>query len=324
MSRYLIRRLLQAIPLLLAISVILFLLISAVPGGLLTAYENMDDITPEDYARLRAKYGYDESVVTKYFKWLRNVLTGDWGTSFVSKRPVIDEIKDRLPNTLLLMGVAFVVTLLIAIPLGIYSALKQYTPFDHIMTTLAFAGQSLPVFWFGLLLIIIFAVELKVPGTGKPLLPGAGMSTPGAPFSIEDRVRHLILPVIMLSAVSAAGYMRYMRSSMLEVINQDYVRTARGKGLSERLVLSRHAVRNALIPLITLIALDLPILFAGAVFTETIFAWPGMGRLFLDSAFKTDYPMLMALLMINTVLIVVSNLLADVGYAVLDPRIRYD
>lgn len=324
MSKYLIRRLLQAIPLLLVISVILFALINAVPGGLLTAYENMDDITPEDYARLRAKYGYDESVAAKYVKWLRNVATGDWGASFVSKRPVIQEIKERLPNTLLLMGLAFVATLLIAVPLGIFSALKQYTFFDHILTTLAFAGQSLPVFWFGLLLIIIFAVELKAPGTGRPLLPGAGMSTPGAPFSLGDRIAHLILPVTMLSAVSAAGYMRYMRSSMLDVINQDYVRTARGKGLAEKVVIGRHALRNALIPLVTLIALDLPTLFNGAIFTETIFAWPGMGRLFLDSAFKTDYPMLMALLMINTVLIVLSNLLADVVYAFLDPRIRYE
>lgn len=324
MSRYLIRRLLQAIPILLVISMILFGLINAVPGGLLTAYENMDDVTPEDYARLRAKYGYDESVPSKYVKWLRNVVTGDWGTSYVTKRPVIQEIKDRLPNTFLLMSLAFIATLMIAIPLGIFSALKQYTVFDHVLTTLAFAGQSLPVFWFGLLLIIVFSVELTNPGTGKPLLPGAGMATPGAPFSLADRARHLVLPVVMLAVVSAAGYMRYMRSSMLDVINQDYVRTARGKGLQERSIIYRHAVRNALIPLITLIALDIPILFNGAIFTETIFAWPGMGRLFLDSAFKTDYPMLMALLMINTVLIVLCNLLADVAYAFLDPRIRYE
>jgi peptide/nickel transport system permease protein len=324
MTKYLIRRLLQAIPLLLVISVILFGLINAVPGGLLTAYENMDDITPEDYARLRAKYGYDEPVTTKYVKWLRNAVTGDWGTSFVSKRPVMQEIGDRLPNTLLLMGLAFIVTLLIAIPLGIFSALRQYSFLDHILTALTFAGQSLPVFWFGLLLIIVFAVEIQNPLTGKPLLPGAGMYTAGEPFSLWDRIRHLILPVIMLSAVSAAGYMRYMRSSMLETINQDYVRTARGKGLREKQITNRHALRNALIPLITLIALDLPTLFNGAIFTETIFAWPGMGRLFLDSAYKTDYPVLMALLMINTILIVVCNLLADVVYASLDPRIRYD
>ncbi len=324
MYKYLLRRTLQALPLLLVISVILFGLINAVPGGLMTAYENRDDITPEDYARLRAKYGLDQSVPEKYAKWLRNAVTGDWGTSFVSKRAVMDEIKDRLPNTLLLMGLALLVTLAIAIPLGIFSALRQYSFLDHILTGLTFAGQSLPVFWFGLLLIIVFAVELKAPGTGKPLLPGAGMSTSGAAYSLIDRIRHLILPVTMLSAVSAAGYMRYMRSSMLETINQDYVRTARGKGLREKQVINRHALRNALIPLVTLIALDLPSLFNGAIFTETIFAWPGMGRLFLDAAYKTDYPVLMALLMINTVLIVVSNLLADVVYAFLDPRIRYD
>lgn len=324
MSKYLTRRLLQAIPLLLVISAVLFGLINAVPGGLLTAYENMDDITPEDYARLRAKYGYDESVPVKYVKWLRNAVTGDWGTSFVSKRPVFQEIKDRLPNTLLLMGLAFIVTLLIAIPLGVFSALKQYSFFDHVLTTLAFAGQSLPVFWFGLLLIIVFAVELKNPATGKPLLPGAGMSTPGAPFSLGDRIEHLILPVIMLSVVSAAGYLRYMRSSMLDVTHQDYVRTARGKGLPEKTVVNRHAFRNALIPLVTLIALDLPILFNGAIFTETIFAWPGMGRLFYQSALQRDYPVLLAVLILGAGFMILSNLVADLLYGALDPRIRYD
>jgi peptide/nickel transport system permease protein len=235
---------------------------------------------------------------------------------------VIVEIGERLPNTLTLMGISFGLTLLIAIPLGIISALRQYSIFDHLITTFAFAGQSLPVFWFGLILIIVFAVMLKGPD-GRPLLPGAGMSTAGATFDLVDRVRHLILPVTMLSVVSAAGYMRFMRSAMLEVIYQDYVRTARAKGLREGRVIRKHALRNALSPLVTLIALDLPTLFNGAVFTETIFAWPGMGRLYIDAAAKTDYPMLMALLMINTLLILFSNLLADVIYAYLDPRIKY-
>jgi peptide/nickel transport system permease protein len=322
MTQYLVRRLLQAVPLLVVISLLLFTLITALPGGLLTAYENNDEITPEDYARLQAKYGVDDPLPVKYAKWARNLLTGDWGTSFVSKRPVIAEIADRLPNTLVLMSAAFILTLLIAIPLGVLSALKQYSIFDHIATTFAFAGQSLPVFWFGLILIIVFAVVLKGPD-GRPLLPGAGMGIAGEAFSLADLARHMILPVTMLSVVSAAGYMRFMRSAMLEVIYQDYVRTARAKGLVERKVIVRHALRNALIPLVTLIALDLPTLFNGAVFTETIFAWPGMGRLYIDAAAKTDYPVLMALLMINTLLIVLSNLLADIVYAYLDPRIKY-
>lgn len=321
MLNYLIRRLLQAVPLLIIISAMLFGLITAIPGGLLTAYENNDDFTPEDYARLQAKYGIGEPIPVRYAKWVGNLLSGDWGTSFVSKRPVITEIAERLPNTLILMSAAFIITLFIAIPLGIFSALRQYTVFDHVATTFAFAGQSLPVFWFGLILVIVFAVVIKGPD-GRPLLPGAGMGTAGAPFSIPDLVRHMILPVTMLSVVSAAGYMRFMRSAMLEVINQDYVRTARAKGLRENKVVIKHALRNALIPLVTLIALDLPTLFNGAVFTETIFAWPGMGRLYIDAAARTDYPVLMALLMINTVLIVLANLLADLVYAILDPRIK--
>ncbi|NOK58132.1 MAG: ABC-type dipeptide/oligopeptide/nickel transport system, permease component [Chloroflexi bacterium AL-N10] len=311
MTQYLIRRLLQSALMLTIMSIILFALITSVPGGLMTAYENNPDITKEDYTRLQAKYGLDTPVHIRYVKWVGNMLRGDWGNSFVSNRPVTQEIGERLPNTLLLMGTALIVTLLIAIPLGILSALKQYSLFDHIATTLAFAGQSLPVFWFGLLLIILFAVVLKGPD-GRPLLPGAGMATPGEPFSLIDRIRHLILPVTMLSVVSVAGYMRYMRSSMLEVIGQEYVRTARAKGLRERMVILQHALRNALIPLVTLIALEIPLLFGGAVFTETIFAWPGMGRLYIDSAFKTDYPVLMALLMINSALIIFGNLLADI------------
>ncbi|MFM8321342.1 MAG: ABC transporter permease, partial [Chloroflexota bacterium] len=214
-----------------------------------------------------------------------------------------------------------VVTMLIAIPLGILTAVKQYTWFDHIATTLAFAGQSLPTFWFGLILIIIFHVTLRGPD-GQPLLPGSGMYTQGAPFSIADRILHLVLPVSMLALITAAGYMRYLRSSMLEVINQDYVRTARAKGAGERIVIYRHAVRNALIPLVTLLALEIPSLFGGALFTETIFAWPGIGRLYYTSALKADYPLVMGLLLINTMLILASNLLVDVLYTTLDPRIR--
>jgi peptide/nickel transport system permease protein len=321
MATYLLRRLLQSILTLLVISMILFGLISSVPGGIMSAYQENPDFTAEDLARLEAKYGLNDPVPVRYLKWLGNTLQGDFGNSFISKRPALEEIGDRLPNTMLLMGVMLIVTLLIAIPLGIISAIKQYTWFDHITTTLAFAGQSLPVFWFGLLLIIIFSVTLK-GADGKPLLPGSGMYTLGAPFSLIDRVEHLILPVTMLAFVSAAGYMRYLRSSMLDVINEDYVRTARAKGARERVVIFKHAMRNALIPLVTLIGLDLPSLFGGALFTETIFAWPGIGRLYFTAALKTDYPVVMAVLIIYSALIILSSLLVDVIYAILDPRIR--
>ena len=321
MATYLLRRLLQSILTLLVISMILFGLISSVPGGIMSAYQENPDFTAEDLARLEAKYGLNDPVPVRYLKWLGNTLQGDFGNSFISKRPALEEIGDRLPNTMLLMGVMLIVTLLIAIPLGIISAIKQYTWFDHITTTLAFAGQSLPVFWFGLLLIIVFSVTLK-GADGKPLLPGSGMYTLGAPFSLIDRIEHLILPVTMLAFVSAAGYMRYLRSSMLDVINEDYVRTARAKGARERVVIFKHAMRNALIPLVTLIGLDLPSLFGGALFTETIFAWPGIGRLYFTAALKTDYPVVMAVLIIYSALIILSSLLVDVIYAILDPRIR--
>jgi peptide/nickel transport system permease protein len=315
MAQYLARKLLQSVLLLVLLSMVLFALVNSVPGGLMTAYENNPDITAEDYERLQAKYGLNDPLPVKYAKWVSNLARGDWGNSFISKRPVGQEILDRLPATLLLMGVSFVVTLLIAIPLGIYSALHKYSVFDHIATTLAFAGQSLPVFWFGLLLIIIFSVQLG-------WFPGSGMTTPGKPFSLADLAWHMVLPVTMLSLVSAASYMRFMRSSMLEVTGQDYVRTARAKGLGERSV-TTHALRNALIPVVTLVMLDVPTLFAGAIFTETMFAWPGMGRLFVDSAFKTDWPVVMALLIINAALIIAANLVADILYAWLDPRIRF-
>jgi peptide/nickel transport system permease protein len=316
-TQYLIRRFLQGLLTLLAISVVVFGLASAYPGGIMSAYEDNPDMRAEDLARLRAKYGLDDPVPVRYFKWLGNVLSGDLGTSFVSKQPVIEEIGQRLPNTLLLMGVALIVTLLIAVPLGVISALRQYSALDTGLTALAFAGNSLPVFWFGLLLIIVFHVRLG-------WFPGSGMTTLGQPFSLADLAWHMVLPVTMLALVTAAGYMRYMRSSMLDVKNQDYMRTARAKGLAERAVNMRHGLRNALIPLVTLLAFEIPALFGGALYTETIFAWPGMGRLFYERAIKGDIPMTMALVLIFSALTIIAMFLADVVYTLLDPRIKLD
>lgn len=315
MFEYLIRRLMQGVVTLVVISMIVFALASAYPGGIMSAYEENPDVTAEDYARLRAKYGLDDPVPVRYLKWVGSVAVGDWGTSFVSKRPVLDEIRDRLWNTVLLMGVALVVTLLIAVPLGVISALRQYSLTDTLLTAFAFAGNSLPVFWFGLLLIMIFSVWLG-------WFPGSGMTTLGKPFSVPDLIAHMVLPVTMLALVTAAGYMRYMRSSMLDVIGQDYMRTARSKGLTEVQINVRHGLRNALIPLVTLLAFEIPLLFGGALYTETIFAWPGMGRLFYERAVKGDMPVVMACVIIFSALTILAMFLADLAYTMLDPRIQ--
>ncbi|MCB0070653.1 MAG: ABC transporter permease [Caldilineaceae bacterium] len=340
MTGYIVRRLLQAIPLLIVISIIVFGMISLAPGGPMSAFEENPNLSPEDLARLEEQLGLDQPVHERYLRWAGRIVVGDWGYSNASRRPVLTEIGERLPNTLQLMATAFVVTLLIAIPIGILSALRQYSIFDHVATFLAFVGQAIPIFWFGLILIIVFNVWLNnpvSPSTGfafsnftncadcAPLLPGGGM----APFGVDNptfwqRLQHMILPVTMLALFGAGTYTRYMRGQMLEVIHLDYMRTARAKGLSERRVVTRHALKNAMTPIITIIALELPGLFGGALFTETIFSWPGMGRLFYRSAQRVDYPLLMGIVMINAVLIILFNLLADVAYAYMDPRVRFD
>jgi peptide/nickel transport system permease protein len=415
MTRYLIRRLLQAIPVLLFVSIVVYGLIMISPVDPLAIYEENPDITPEDMAMLEYRLGlrqpaflnfrgsvgrtkeaiellnkpgpslgidpvetgdlpadlkvaiidgeenehgewvkllWVEERVTgwtkrenmrinvnpldsRYFKWLFAVLQGDFGRSNVERRSAMEMILERFPATVYLMSVSFIGQLLIALPIGIISAIKQYSLFDHFFTIVAYAGRSIPIFWFGLILIIVFHSGLDWPSwagenlAGDPLFPGGGM------FDVRlqrrlgytpwwDYLYHLVLPVVMLSVFGAAQYMRYMRASMLEVIHQDYIRTARAKGLRERVVLYGHALKNAAIPVVTILAMDLPILFGGALFTETIFSWPGMGKLFFRSAQRVDYAVLMGIVMINATLIVLFNLFADVVYAFLDPRIRYD
>ena len=323
MGAYVLRRLLQAVPLLWLISVMVFLLLHVIPGGPMAAYENNPDMTAEDQQRLEHDLGLDVPLHVQYVRWLAALLHGDWGYSLASKRPVLVEIGDRLPNTVYLIGVATLVTLVLAVPIGIFSALRQYSTLDHVVTTVAFMGHSIPIFWFGLILIIVFHVTLRNPWTGAPLFPGGGMYTLGMPFSLLDRIYHLALPVGMLAVANAATYTRYTRASMLEVIGQDFIRTARAKGTPEPRVIWKHGLKNAASPVVTILALDLPALFAGAVFTETMFSWPGMGRIFIESAFRVDYALLMAIIMVTATLTVAFNLLADVAYAYLDPRIRY-
>jgi peptide/nickel transport system permease protein len=313
---FILRRLLSVVPVLLIITFATFFLMQLLPGGPLAAYENNPEISQKDIERLRHEMGLDRPVHVQYWSWLKNFARGDWGYSFTTKRPVLSEIWDRLPNTLYLTGISLLVALIIAIPAGIISATRQYSVFDHITTTLAYIGRSMPVFYSGLLLIIVFSIWLR-------WLPSGGMQTLGKEFSVIDSLRHLFLPVLSLSTLIAAKYVRFLRTSMLEVIHLDYIRTAAAKGVSERVIIYKHAFRNAAIPLVTVVAIDLPVLFAGALFTETIYSWPGMGRLFVDAATRFDYSVVMGIVAAIAFLVVVSNLLADVVYAILDPRITY-
>jgi len=342
-TTYIARRLVQTIVLLFLLSIILFALVNLAPGGPLSAYGQGRRLRPEQAEILKRQFGLDKPLPLQYVYWLvgndwtrvdtngdgvadasgsrLGILRGDFGFSYRTRKPVLDEISQRFPNTIYLMSITMGLALLIAIPIGILSAVKQYSIFDFIATTFSFAGQAIPEFWLGLLLIIIFYVWLRNPFTGEPLLPPGQMS--GDNPSVMDSISHLILPVLTGALGWVAWYSRFIRSSMLEILPLDYLRTARAKGASERMVVYKHALRNALIPIVTLVALDLPYIFTGAVLIETIFAWPGMGRLYYQSAVERDYPLLMAVLIIGAAFIILSNLLADVLYAILDPRVRY-
>jgi peptide/nickel transport system permease protein len=336
----------QAIPMMFLISIVLFGLVNLAPGGPLAGHGQSRRMKPEKREKLERQFGLDKPLPVQYVVWLigndwmkvdadgdgvddsrgerRGVLRGDFGFSFRTRRPVLQEIGDRLPNTLYLMGTIFVVFTVAAIPIGVISAVRQYSTFDVAVTTFSFAGQAIPEFWLALILILIFYARLDNPITGGPLLPAGGMYTLEEGFSLGDRLKHLILPVTAGALGWVAWYSRFLRSSMLDVLPSDYIRTARAKGLPERMVLYRHAMKNALIPLVTMYAVDLPYLFGGSVFIEMIFAWPGMGRLYYQAAIQRDYPTLLGVLIISSGIMVLSNLVADVIYGFLDPRIRYD
>ena len=345
MTTYILRRLLQTIGLLVLLSVILFALVNVAPGGPLSAYGGRR-IRPERVEILKRQFGLDKPLAIQYLYWLagndwikvdsdgdgrrdapgtrKGILRGDFGFSYRTREPVLQEIGLRLPNTIYLMSITMLVALVIAIPIGIYSAVKQYSVFDFFATTFSFAGQAIPEFWLGLLFILIFYTWLKNPLTGEPLLPPGGMSSLDDGFSISDRISHLILPVLTGALGWIAWYSRFLRSSLLEILPLNYLKSARARGLSERTVIFKHALSNALIPVITLLALDLPYIFTGAVLIETIFSWPGMGRLYYQAAVERDYPLLMAVLIIGAAFIILCNLLADILYAYLDPRVRYE
>jgi peptide/nickel transport system permease protein len=325
MTTYILRRILQAVPIMFLLSVFLFGVVRLMPGGPLAQAERNPNVTPEQLAALRVRLGLDQPLPVQYVKWIKAfVLEGDWGYSIKFRRPVAEMIWERVPATLILFGAGFFVMLIFAIPIGVYSAIKPYSAFDNIITTFSFAGQSVPVYWLGLVLIVIFYLNVQNPFGEGPLFPAGGMYTIGREGDLLDLLWHLVLPIAAMSFSWIAWYSRFLRSSMRDTLNEDYIRTARAKGLSLRVVHFRHALRNALLPLVTLIALDLPTVFGGAVFIETIFAWPGMGRLFWDAAKGRDYPILLAVMMIYAALTLLFNLIADIVYGFLDPRIRYD
>jgi peptide/nickel transport system permease protein len=319
-GQYIVRRLLQAIPLLFLISLIAFMLIR-LSGDPMSMYGQSSALTAEDRDRIIKQHGWDQPKPVQYLYWLRDVLRGDLGSSLYTYQPVTQMIWEKLPNTLILMGTVFVITLLVAVPLAILCALRQYSMLDYVITGVSFFAFALPTFWLGLVCIMIFAVKFKE--WGLPYLPAGGMYDLVEGPSLLGLLKHLILPALVLSIVSMASYIRYLRASMLEVLHDDYIRTARAKGLREPAITWGHAFRNALIPLVTLITMNIPLIFSGALITEQVFAWPGMGRLFVDHANRGDYPVLMGLVLTVSVLVILFNLIADVAYAALDPRIRF-
>lgn len=322
MRSYIIRRILQMIPLLIGISIVNFTIMHLAPGDPVDLLVERN-ATAEERARIKELYGLNDPLPVQYFRWLGHVLKGDFGKSFVDGQSVSKTILERLPYTLYLNFLIMVVIYLIAVPVGIISALKQYSKFDHIMTSLAFLGQAIPSFWIGLILIYFFGLKLDwLPISGVGTI-GLSVKTAGFWATFADRAAHVVMPVAVVAFGSLTGVARYMRSSMLEVIRQDYVRTARAKGLPEKVVIVKHALRNALLPIVTLLGSELPLLFGGMVVIESIFSWPGIGLLSIRAILQRDYQIVMAINMMGAVLMVLGNFLADLLYVVVDPRIKY-
>lgn len=315
-GRFILRRLLGAIPLLLGISVILFGIVHLAPGGPLDVYADNPSVSKEALDQIKKAYGLDKPIPVQYVLWVKSMAVGDWGYSIRTARPVTQEIAERLWPTLQLGGLSMLCALVLALPLGTISAARRRSGVDHTTTLLSFAGISIPVFWLALLLQLLFSITLG-------WLPSAGYETVGD-GSFSDRLAHIAMPTAVLTLATVASWSRYIRSGMVDVLNQDYIRTAYAKGLSEVNVIVHHALRNALIPAVTIIALDLASIISGAVITETVFAWPGIGRLFIESMNGRDYPVLMGLMMLGSAALILSNLIADLTYALIDPRIRYE
>ncbi|HEX2793134.1 MAG TPA: ABC transporter permease [Croceicoccus sp.] len=314
MLRFLLNRVTQIIVLLVIVSLIGFFILNLIPGGPLAQYSLDPGMTQADIERLKEQLGLNRPLWVQYLDWAWRLVRGDWGTSFRDGAPVLDVIGRHLMATLLLMGSSTVIAIAVGTWVGIRGATHRYSTFDNVATIGAMVALSIPTFWFGLVGIYIFSLKLG-------WLPAGNMYTVGDE-SVLDYLHHLIMPSIVLALVHIAVWSRYMRTATLDVINQDFVKTARAKGLSERRILMKHVVGNALLPMITLAGMQLPAVLTGALVTETVFTWPGMGRLFLDSISYGDYPVVMGLLMFSAVLVIFANLLADIAIAIVDPRIR--
>lgn len=318
MTRYLIRRTLVAIPTLVAISMVIFTILALAPGDPLAGFAQNPSVPPAVRQQIRKSMGLDQPIPVRYAKWFTSVLHGDFGYSYRSRSPVLNQIKGRLPITLAIIGTSYLVSILLAIPIGIIGAVRQYSVFDNVATTFAFIGFSLPTFFTGLLFILLFTIQLK----WFPMIYRTNITQAGI-VGLWLHVKQAIMPITVLALFQTATLERYVRASMLEVIHQDYVRTARAKGLTEGNVINRHALRNALIPVITIIALGVPGVFTGAVVTEQIFRVPGIGSLLITGINDSDTPVVMAIAFIFSVLVVIFNLVADILYGVFDPRIKY-
>lgn len=279
-------------------------------------YMHQPGMTKARLAALAKVYGINKPIIVQYWAWLGGALHGNFGYSYMYGQPATAMMLERLPATMELMGSSFVLAVGIAFILGVFSAVRQYSVWDYLVTVVSYFGMSMPTFWLGMMALIFFAVELK-------WFPAGGMSTVGVGFSIGDRLWHLVLPMVVLAFFTLAQESRYVRASVLEVVHADYIRTARAKGVPEGRVMWRHALRNALLPVVTVMVMDGAYLFGGALVTETIFSWPGMGRLFIQAINQADYPVMMAIVSFLSVIIVFANIFADVLYGVLDPRVRY-
>lgn len=315
MLRYVIRRLLGAIPLLVGVSVLSFVFMQIAPGGPDALFARNARMSPEQIANIRHNMGLDRPMHEQLLVWLGNLLQGDLGISYTQYRPVTTVIWDVFPNTVILITAGLLLSLVVSLGFGVLAARRQYGFFDNVTSFVSYFGLAMPVFWFGLMLQLLFAVKLG-------WLPSANMYSVGE-SGLWDLLKHLALPAFTIAIGSIAGWSRYVRSSTLEVLGQDYVRTARAKGLQEQRVVWGHVLKNALIPFVTVVSIDIPLYLTGAVLTETVYAWPGMGRLFFDSLAVRDYPVLMGTLVLGAVLIVLGNLAADILYGLLDPRIKY-
>lgn len=316
MGVFIVRRLVQSLPVLFGISILLFFLMHAMPGGPLALFVHQPGMTHKELDAIAASYGINKPVWVQYALWLGNALHGNFGYSYIYEVPAGQMMLERIPATAELMGSSFLLAFVVAFLLGILSAVRQYSFMDYFVTVVSYFGMSLPTFFLGIVAIIFFSVELR-------WFPSGGMASVTGPAGLGDHLRHLVLPAFVLGFFILAQWSRYIRSSMLEVINQDYIRTARAKGVSERSIIWRHALRNALLPVVTVIVLDTAFLAGGALVTETIFSWPGMGRLFYQAVSQSDYPTMMVIVSFLSVVIVLANIVADVLYGMLDPRVTY-